>query len=763
MLTPDPAENEFLEGLDLLGAPIFVLSRAAAGTPPTNLIRGLYRAPSDWSKSTSKGNTARLNAAKPGDAYGTVCGHTYDVLDIDPRNGGTESFKLLVASGAVPQVHRVVSTPRGGFHLYIDPLGAGKHTGFLPGADLQAAGTFVFIPPTEGYTELAKEDWPYIGVPGKSSGAKLADFALRRNTPVLDTTSVAPSKTVIPAEVVQDSVAHTLQLLDALKLLEDGARLPWPGVAGGVGWDIGGLYAAERLVEASNSGTAYSRDDAKADFLAHSPVETGTYDPEHKWDQAVKYVGTKALPYTSPTDDFGSVIVDIHSPSADYAGGEIHSGQIRMAYRFASMFKGKMLWVHGVGWHYWDSTRWAEDTKGNAERAVMKVLQEALKESVGGDKKLRTDVTRCESATGIKGVLSIAATLEEFAYTAEQMDEDPYLVNCANGTLDLRDRVLRPHNPDDKNTKLARGAYDPSLDKSAWRTFLEQVLPDEDERNYFQRVIGQAVYGGVREHLFPVLTGTGANGKGTAYGAICSAFGDYATVINPDMLMVHDRGGVGGPEMMVLRGARLVVASELGKDRTLDDSLMKRLTGGDKLTARHLFKEPVTWTPTHQLVYVSNHKPKTQGDDAAVWRRMRIIPFNVVIPEAERDMTLGETLSLYSDAIFTWAVEGFFDHEDNGGMREPAAVLKATERYQHENDDIARFIEDRCDTGRALSVSVAELWIAWLTWRDEEGCEILSKRAFGMAIDKRGFTSAYAYNVKVRKGLSLKSREDSTE
>lgn len=551
----------------------------------------------------------------------------------------------------------------------------------------------------------------------------------------------------IPEEHLRSQVGRILKDLDALSDLSEGDRLPWPGEEDGVGWDRGGIYIASRLVEAGNSGTGYTLDDAKADWDEHAPPSTGSFDREHKWSAAVKHVNGRAMPYDAPEGDF--------APTGERPKGELHSGQVRMAYRLAAGYAGRLLYVYGIGWHWWAGTHWAPDDSGVAERAVVTVLKAALAESVGGDKKLRTDATKCESSAGIAGVLSVASVLEDFAYRADMMDADPFLFNCANGTLDLRERKLRPHDPLDRITKVARGAYDPGARGRAWPEFLRQVLPDQDERAYFRRVIGQALYGGVREHLFPVLTGTGANGKGTAYGAIVWAWGDYATTVAPDMLMVS-RSGPGGPEMMVLRGARLVVASELGRGAVLDDSLMKRLTGGDQLTARHLFKEPVTWAPTHQLLYVTNFKPQTHGDDDAVWRRMRVIPFNVVIPAEEQDMTLGETMMLHADAILTWAVEGYFDHADNGGMREPAAVLDATAAYQHDNDDLARFIEEQCEVGPRLKVTAGDLWQAWLNWSNEEGAEQVSRKALGVALTKRGFrTGMDREGTRLRLGISL--------
>lgn len=439
--------------------------------------------------------------------------------------------------------------------------------------------------------------------------------------------------------------------------------------------------------------------------------------------------------------------------------GEQHSGQVRMAYRLAAQYANRLLHVRGLGWHYFDGTRWVSDEGVRARRSVIAVLRDGLIESVG-DKQLRADVAKCESDNGIKGVLGVAAALVEFAATVTDLDADPWLLNCANGTLDLRSRRVRPPDPKDRLTKVARGAYDPNADPAVWSNFLASVLPDEDERDYLRRVFGQAVYGRVREHLFPVLTGTGANGKGTTYGAIGNALGDYAIVMNPEMLLVRERGGIGGPEMMTLLGARLVIGSETGEGRKLDEATMKRLTGGDELTARKLYTSPVSWKPSHQIVYVTNKLPEVKGNDPAVWRRVRVVPFDVVVPVAEWDLTLGETLELHADAVLSWVVGGYFDYEDNGGMREPASVVRATCEYQTESDVVARFVGATCEVSPHVHTQARDLFTAWLKWCADEGVpQPMSEKRFAAELDRLGYEVRKTRTGMVRQGLKLPDPE----
>lgn len=146
----------FIDILDMMGAPVFTLDREPPGAAHDKLIKGLYRAPAGWSHFTAEGNERRLSAAKPGCAYGMVCGYAYDVIDIDPRNGGDDSLITMATFDWIPEVRWVVKTPGGGWHFYIDPLSVGKRQGLMPGVDLQGASSFVFLPPTEGYHVISK-------------------------------------------------------------------------------------------------------------------------------------------------------------------------------------------------------------------------------------------------------------------------------------------------------------------------------------------------------------------------------------------------------------------------------------------------------------------------------------------------------------------------------------------------------------------------------------------------------------------------------
>jgi putative DNA primase/helicase len=477
--------------------------------------------------------------------------------------------------------------------------------------------------------------------------------------------------------------------------------------------------------------------------------------------------------YSSNTEDW----CEQHAIARDTCGcpwGEpdpetVHRGQLRIAYRLAATHADRLMYVHGIGWHYWDGTRWAEDDHGHAKRAVTEVLREALAQAVDLDPdardKLIADVRKCETANGIGGVLDLAAALTPFAHVVADLDADPYLLNTANGTLDLRTLTLRPHDPAERCTRVTRAAYDPGATSDTWTQFLARVLPDEAVRGYLQRLAGLALLGRVTDHVFPIATGTGANGKGTTYNALLWAFGDYGHAAEADLFMASKSNpNSASPALMGLRGRRLVVVSETERDQRLAVALMKNLTGGDPVTARPLYGRPVTFSPSHTSLMVTNHLPKVTGDDPAAWRRIRVIPFDVVIPQAEWNVHLGEQLELDADAVLAWAVDGYRQYAVSG-LAEPETVLRATGDYRQASDAVARFIAECCYLNPHMFATTADLFERWVRWAIEDGAEPLSVKKFSQALDGHGYPQrgGTGRDRRNRYGLGLACEDDSKD
>lgn len=453
--------------------------------------------------------------------------------------------------------------------------------------------------------------------------------------------------------------------------------------------------------------------------------------------------------------------IDRDGEPLDHRPVDVHRGQARIAYRIAGRYAEKLLHVAGLGWHAWDGARFVTDDRGIAKRSVLAELRRALAASIG-DKELRADVRKCESSSGVNGVLDLAAALEPFAAAVADLDADPYLINCANGTLDLRTLELRPHSPADRITKVCNAAFDPAAQSDLWDSFLARILPDESVRGFVQRVAGIGLLGTVREHILSIWTGVGANGKGTLDRALRHALGDYAATAEPDLFM--HREGAHPTGEADLRGVRWVAVNESDRDRRLAEATMKRLTGGDTIRARRMRQDFFEFAPSHTATLITNHLPKVSGDDQAIWRRIRVVPFDVVIPEADRDGQLDEHLALAADAILAWAVVGYRAYRDVG-LDEPASVLTATTTYQRDSDAVGRFIDECCHLSPAVKATTTQLFDAWDKWRAGDGAEPMSRKAFGMALTDKGYPvpPQSVNGKKWRTGIGLRQDEDSDD
>lgn len=424
----------------------------------------------------------------------------------------------------------------------------------------------------------------------------------------------------------------------------------------------------------------------------------------------------------------------------------------------------RYIHVTGLDWHRWDGARWVRCQDAAPTEAIRRYVLRQVRiagrrlDAVpdDGDAAQRVKNWRAVcSARRIGAILKLTighplVGIED----ASRLDADPYLLNTANGTLDLRSLTIRDADPDDLITRKTTARFTATPRCPLWTAFLDRVLPDRDVRDYLQRLAGIALFGAVYEHLLPILTGTGANGKGTFYGALMRALGDYAGPAEPDLFLVHP--GAHPVGQMDLFGRRLVVISEIDEHRHIAEATVKRLTGGDRIKARNLYGPFIEFDPSHTAMMVTNHLPKVRGDDPAIWRRIRVIPFAVNIPEHEWIADLGERLTAEeSDGILAWALDGWIDYRDNG-LHTPAAVKASTEDYRKANDDISRFVDERCTTtSPAQKVSATDLYTAWERWATANGATAIAPTVFGKEIGRRGWPAKPSNGRRWHTGIGL--------
>ncbi len=343
----------------------------------------------------------------------------------------------------------------------------------------------------------------------------------------------------------------------------------------------------------------------------------------------------------------------------------------------------------------------------------------------------------------LNGMLSQAKPY--LAVSMDELDRDPWVLNCLNGKLDLRGGQLHAHEPADLITKLAPVAYDPNADCPRFKQFLKETLLDKAVISFVKRYAGYTLTGITRERLFAILYGFGKNGKTTLVEVVQDAMGNYATNTDTETILAKKYQGVGN-DVAALKGARFVSAAEVEKGRRLAESKVKQLTGSDTVTARFLFGEHFSFRPEFKLWLSTNNKPVIQGTDDAIWDRIRLIPFTQRFEGVKADPKLPEKLREELPGILAWMVEGCLEWQEHG-LGEPDSVKAATGQYRAEMDTLAAFFEDRCVIRNGVMVPASLLYKQYQLWCDDAGENAETQKMFGMRLSERGFISA-----KIKRG-----------
>lgn len=436
------------------------------------------------------------------------------------------------------------------------------------------------------------------------------------------------------------------------------------------------------------------------------------------------------------------------------------------AQRFIDLHKGVALYCAEMserysdkGWFIWDGQRWARDSTGEIYLLGDKVRgfidQRVLDEpDEGARQQLRKIATSLESRSKISEMLKMAAPF--LSARLNEFDQDEWLFNVENGTIDLRTGELKRHDPNQLITKLAPVEYDPSATAPRWEAFLDRIFEGNANLIHFmQKAIGYSLTGSIREQVVFFLYGTGRNGKSTLLDTVKEMMGDYATHTRTETLMVRRGGGVPNDEAR-LDGARLVTATETEDGKRLSEPFIKQISGGEAITARYMRAEFFEFKPQFKLFFGTNHKPAIRGTDYAIWRRIRLVPFNVTITDEECDPDLAKKLLEELPGILNWAITGCLMWQ-NEGLGLPDEVAAAVEAYRTEQDVLGGFFDDVCIINPLAKVAKGKLYEAYCEWCEANGEKPLSQRKVGTRMTERGFTEKRTERTRFWQGIGLQT------
>ena len=436
-------------------------------------------------------------------------------------------------------------------------------------------------------------------------------------------------------------------------------------------------------------------------------------------------------------------------PSDEKTSGDIKNGS-----RFASMYRDRLLYVHETGdWlEFKEAAGWLKAKPGEEQRAAKLVIAalraeaaEQWKEAPDAPqtKRLMAHVEKSSTAHRINAMLELAKSEDGMTVQLCNLDASPFLLGVQNGVLNLESESLLQPSPTLMVTKRCRVPYIPSAKSPTLVKFIRRITKgDPALAKFLQRLAGYLLTGEVSEQCFAFLYGLGRNGKTTYAELLFWFMGDYSVILPTATLTASSRDpSAASPDLMLLKGARLALASELEESSRFAEATLKSLTGGDTLTARNPYGKFSSWVPSHKLLIVGNHRPVITGTDHGIWRRVRLVPFSQVISDKECDNKLLEKLRAEGSGVLNWALEGLREWKKQG-LNPPASVKDAGASYRDDMDIFKEWMSDHTVTSPNADIETVTLYRAYFHWAKQAGwSRPLTRNAFGRRLTERGITT----------------------
>ena len=671
---------------------------------------------------------------------GLRTGQASGVVAIDLDQYKPEYDPQAIAELTLPPTVTAVTGRGGKCLLYHTDQPIGNSAGKLaPAVDVKGdAGQVVF--PGSIHPETGQ---PYTWAEGLSPwDVEMVDLP-QHVIDLLNAPTLAPPRPTPPAphqrrpdkspEQRYASMALRLELNELYKAREGTRNDTLNKAAFSLGTLIGGGYLDRSEVEQALQAAAQSvgLSDHEAQLTVRSGLDSGIQHPRQvqtrKDAHAVVETATGELqdiPVLTP----GKHPLDLYG-NAD---------------RFMFAFGRDVHWCEERGkWFVWDGRCWRMDAIRDMNRMSELTMRALMREAAGDEDAMKWAVRCNKDARAGRDMLEVVK--HRSAIPMDALDRHSWLLGCDNGIIDLRTGELLEHDRKWLITTLSPAQYDPEHPCQRWQQFLSEITDGNEELvSALQRLCGYFLTGDVSVQILPIFYGPGGNGKNVFLDTIMGILGPYAEEA-PDGLVTSKASDEHPTEIADLYGKRLIVASETEENKKLRIGLVKKITGNKYLKGRFMRQDYFQFERTHKTILVTNNKPIVTESSNAIWRRLRLIPFDVIIPEHKQDRQLTEKLVAEWPGILAWAVRGCIAWQQRQcDLEFPQSVLDATADYRNDSDHVADFITECCEDWREhpqqnMRAPKERVYLAYCSWCRDVGEDVVTRNAFNSRLRVQGY------------------------
>lgn len=763
--------------------------------------------------------------ARPTANIGICTGWTFFALDVDLRKGGEDSLEELVAKhGPLPDTIQQVTGTGGKHYLFRMPaFPVHNSEGKLgPGLDIRGLGGYVVAAPSIHPETRRAYDWDGIeeieqqqlaeapawllewlrtqGQPGgKVAGPSPVPAKIPKGKQHSTLVSIAGSMRRRGLEA--DEIYAALKVINETRCTEPGPDRNIRRIAESVAKyppdakaDVFRRLAADAEEEAAAAESCDVRQEIEAAIEAKDLEAVLRLAPAAAGLPFVEIAVLKAKLRSAfgkdfSVRDFERLVGDQHAgdvpPPSPEAPGGVGDGPDLLTYphtdsgnaeRLVALYGQDIRYcIEMRRWLVWDGRRWAVDEQQRVKqlaKRMARILYVQAAEMPEGSARTAIEkwARKSESAAGISATLASAEHEPGIPVSAADLDTHPYLLNCLNGVLDLREQKLLPHDRSYLITKLCHVEYDPNAKCPQFERFLERVMGGNEDAEldkrtrrlmaFLQRAFGYTLTADVSAKAVFCFFGRGNNGKTTLLETFRYILSEYSAQVNIDTLLVKPGGESNATlaDLADLRGARFVTTSEPEEGQRLKVGKLKYLSAGmGEIKSMRKYENPIYFQATHKLFLDGNHRPVVPaGGDEALWNRLKPVPFTVIIPASEIDPLMKDKLRGEAQGILAWAVRGCARWMQVG-LGDPPEVGEETASWRSNSDPLKDFLDDACELDPEGWVPITQMAKAYERWAVDNGERYkLSRQKFNDQMEQRGLkrTKRYADGVSGARGWS---------